>query len=378
MATSGSLLSTKIYNGSTNFYFQVDWVATQDEKTNTSKIDWKFYFKSNVANGWANVRNVYFDIGNSSSDKDAVAIQVAAARKTCSNYSVQIGYGSKTFTHNPDGTKDFYIGIRGEIYGTAYSTSNASKTETLDSLYQLPIINLNSVDRCLADGTLSLTGTYAKISYEASVMEGKTIKSIVFSVNSHNVTTTSASGNVVVGNGTLATNVQYVLNVTITDSNDISTTASALIPASVMPLSLVDNGNGGVGVSVGQQANDDNIGYFDCYLGARFHSTVELGNVFSQDILWSGSLTSGNTGAFDIKGHSVFIIEGKTGGSSWQTRVVPSAMIPASGNSTVWALTSEANYITFHMARSGTDKMILYRDGGTSTSYYISRIVGIL
>lgn len=209
-------------------------------------------------------------------------------------------------------------------------------------------------------------------------MEGKTIKSIVFSVNSHNVTTTSASGNVVVGNGTLATNVQYVLNVTITDSNDISTTASALIPASVMPLSLVDNGNGGVGVSVGQQANDDNIGYFDCYLGARFHSTVELGNVFSQDILWSGSLTSGNTGAFDIKGHSVFIIEGKTGGSSWQTRVVPSAMIPASGNSTVWALTSEANYITFHMARSGTDKMILYRDGGTSTSYFISRIVGIL
>lgn len=38
MATSGSLLSTKIYNGSTNFYFQVDWVATQDEKQTLPRL----------------------------------------------------------------------------------------------------------------------------------------------------------------------------------------------------------------------------------------------------------------------------------------------------------------------------------------------------
>lgn len=379
MATSGSLLSNKVYNGSTNFYFQVDWVATQDETTNTSKIDWKFYFKSNVSNGWANVRNVYFDIGDSASVKDAVAIQVSASRKTCVNGLVLIGSGTKTFTHNADGTREFYIAIRGEIYGTAYTNATGNKTETLDSLYQLPTLDLVSIDRCNADGSLSITGKYAKIEYTASVMSGKTIKSIVFTVNGKTLTTTSASGSVILGEGTLEVDGQYEITAIITDSNDIATTYTITMPASVIPASMIDDGNGRVGFVVGQQATDDNLGYHDVYLPARFHSTVEFAsNVFGQDILWSGNLSSGNTGAFDTKGHSLFIIEGKTGGSSYQTRVVPMIMIPASGNSQTWALTSEANYVTFYITKSGTDSITVHRAGGTSTAYFISRVVGIL
>ena len=128
---SGSVTTNKwsgdTYWGSMTF----SWSATQNVTNNTSTISWRIYANvgklSGGNSGWINYHELSVKINN-----DSVYYRSSSGETQCYN-GTQLASGTKTLTHNSDGTCTFSVYIAAGIYNYAINKSG-STTFTLDTI----------------------------------------------------------------------------------------------------------------------------------------------------------------------------------------------------------------------------------------------------
>lgn len=111
-------------------YYMVNWTATQDASTNTSRIDW---WLESLGNNGYNVEaflTVRID-GGTVYDKDTIS----------RGYKEVIASGSKILYHNNDGDKSFEIDVLAVVTMTPTAALTGSKTFTLDRIDRNSTIN---------------------------------------------------------------------------------------------------------------------------------------------------------------------------------------------------------------------------------------------
>ena len=128
MAKSGSLLTNGWYSSSKGdyIYLEFSWTATQSIVDNTSTISWTLKGKR-TASGYvmAGAFKVVLD-GETVYDKSR------DYRIELRNGTV-VASGTKTLTHNTDGTRSFSVSIQGALYDSAVNATG-STTFTIDTI----------------------------------------------------------------------------------------------------------------------------------------------------------------------------------------------------------------------------------------------------
>ena len=128
MAKSGSLLTNGWYSSSKGdyVYLEFSWTATQSIVDNTSTISWTLKGKR-AASGYvmAGAFKVVLD-GETVYDKSR------DYRIELRNGTV-VASGTKTLTHNTDGTRSFSVSIQGALYDSAVNATG-STTFTIDTI----------------------------------------------------------------------------------------------------------------------------------------------------------------------------------------------------------------------------------------------------
>lgn len=171
-----------------------------------------------------------------------VALTLSSTKPTRTNYNFK-GWGTSstatTVAYAP---------------GASY-TANADLT--LYAIWELayvePNIFLMQVDRCLSDGTLSDTGTYAKVQFNWSIDSSVTLSSIkvgykLATDSSYTYTTVSASGTEgslapVIGGGNLSTEYRYLVNIIVTDSKGGSASRTLTVFTAGYIMDVMDGGS---------------------------------------------------------------------------------------------------------------------------------------
>ena len=129
MASSGSLLTNGWYSSSKGDYVYLEfaWEVTSTSIANNTKtIYWELRGKR-TASGYVNAGGFKVVI-----DGDTVYDKSTDYRIELYNGTV-VASGSKTFTHNGDGTRSFGVSIQGGVYTYAVNCTG-SKTFTLDTI----------------------------------------------------------------------------------------------------------------------------------------------------------------------------------------------------------------------------------------------------
>lgn len=127
MALSGSV-KTNTY-GSMGLI--LSWTATQNEAKNQSTIKWTLKSFGSQSSSW-------YMAGNFKAVIDGSTVYSSSDRiKLYGNGATTVASGSKTLTHNSDGTKSFSISIQAGIYYVAVNCTG-SGSFTLDKIARNP------------------------------------------------------------------------------------------------------------------------------------------------------------------------------------------------------------------------------------------------
>lgn len=141
MALSGSVSTNGCRGEGEGRYYTLSWSATQSIANNTSTISWTLSTAGGYSS-WMVERTVYVDI-----DGERVFSKTAAVDR----YRGTIATGTKTISHNSDGTRSFSVSLGAAIY---YSTieCTGSQTFTLDTIARASTLSVS-------DGTLGTKTT---------------------------------------------------------------------------------------------------------------------------------------------------------------------------------------------------------------------------
>lgn len=141
MALSGSVSTNGCRGEGEGRYYTLSWTATQSIANNTSTISWTLSTAGGYSS-WMTERTVYVDI-----DGERVFSKTAAVDR----YRGTITTGTKTISHNSDGTRSFSVSLGAAIY---YSTieCTGSQTFTLDTIARASTLSVS-------DGTLGTKTT---------------------------------------------------------------------------------------------------------------------------------------------------------------------------------------------------------------------------
>ena len=141
MALSGSVSTNGCRGEGEGRYYTLSWSATQSIANNTSTISWTLSTAGGYSS-WMTERTVYVDI-----DGERVFSKTAAVDR----YRGTIATGTKTISHNSDGTRSFSVSLGAAIY---YSTieCTGSQTFTLDTIARASTLSVS-------DGTLGTKTT---------------------------------------------------------------------------------------------------------------------------------------------------------------------------------------------------------------------------
>lgn len=120
MALSGTVKTNSDSNGR---YYQLTWTATQSTANNTSTISWTLSAQGYSGN-WVAERTLYVTIDGSTEYSKSDRVE-----RTVGN----IKSGTKTITHNSNGTRSFVITVGAAVYGTTVNCKG-SGTFALNSL----------------------------------------------------------------------------------------------------------------------------------------------------------------------------------------------------------------------------------------------------
>lgn len=131
MALSGSL-KTDTY-GSMGLIFS--WSATQDVAKNQSTIKW-------TLKSYGETSNFYYKAGNFRVDIDGDKVYETGSSESdriylYGNGATTVASGTKTITHNNDGSRSFGVYLAGAIYTYARNVDGAT-TFTLDKIARTP------------------------------------------------------------------------------------------------------------------------------------------------------------------------------------------------------------------------------------------------
>lgn len=154
----------------------------------------------------------------------------------------------------------------------------AAKTLPAVTVYDYvpPAVSGFSARRCTADGTISDTGTYLRVTYQAvcSSVGGRCTASVRaryrFSGGSFGGYTVLSGGSAVMG-GDVAVNRSYVLELSVTDTLGGSRTVAENISTSAVTVNVRD---GGKGIGIGKYAESD--GLLDVAWGAVFGGSITV------------------------------------------------------------------------------------------------------
>lgn len=141
MALSGSISTNGASGEGEGRYYTLSWTATQSIANNTSTISWTLSTAGGYSS-WITERTVYVDIDGE---------RVFSKTNAVDRYRGTIATGTKTISHNSDGTRSFSVSLAAAIY---YSSINCtgSQTFTLDTIARASTLSVS-------DGTLGTKTT---------------------------------------------------------------------------------------------------------------------------------------------------------------------------------------------------------------------------
>lgn len=236
--------------------------SSTSQANNTSTISWALVLKSGTPHfsdyriGWS----VSFN-GTVISEQ---AWASASYRSISANSSLTIVSGTRTVTHNTDGTMTLAASASMTISKSSYSPINGSSgtgTRSLSGTMTLtplappsyPVITNCYAYRCNSSGTQASNGTYLKL-YCAGYVSGTGTFSVTYS------TTLPASGSLtngtasVIGSGNYSVTQTYGVTITASDGNGNSVVRSFNIPTELITFHMKE---GGTAVAFSTYATED-------------------------------------------------------------------------------------------------------------------------
>ena len=138
MALNGIVKTNADSNGR---YYQLTWSATQSTANNTSTISWTLSAQG-YSGGWVAERTLYVTIDGATvyNKSDRVERKVGTIKT-----------GTKTITHNSNGSRSFTITLGAAVYGTSVNCKG-SGTFSLNTIARASTLNVS-------DGTLGIAQT---------------------------------------------------------------------------------------------------------------------------------------------------------------------------------------------------------------------------
>ena len=138
MALSGTVKTNADSNGR---YYQLSWTATQSTANNTSTISWTLSAQG-YSGGWVAERTLYVTIDGATvyNKSDRVERKVGTIKT-----------GTKTITHNSNGSRSFTITLGAAVYGTSVNCKG-SGTFALNTIGRASTLNVSG-------GTLGVAQT---------------------------------------------------------------------------------------------------------------------------------------------------------------------------------------------------------------------------
>lgn len=267
MALSGSV-NTSSYEGR---YYQLSWTATQNVANNTSTISWTLKALGGISS-WYAERTLKVVIAGST---------VYSKTDRVERYTGTIKTGTKTITHNSDGSKSFSVSVQAAVYGTEVNCTG-SKTFTLDTIARKSSLSasngtlgtaLNLTVSKQAD-SLTHTITYKCGSATGTVCTKSSSKSVAWDTSNGN-TLDLAKQN------TTGTTVSVTFTITTYNGNtpigSNTKTVTMSIPASVTP---------SCSISV-----TDTMGYMSVY-GKAIKGLSKLKIVIKPTIAYDSAITA--------------------------------------------------------------------------------------
>lgn len=138
MALSGSVSTNP---GEDGRYYKLSWTATQSIANNTSTISWTLEAKG-AGSSWIAERTVYVNIDGSS---------VYSKSAYTERYAGTVASGTKTLSHNSDGTRSFSVSLGAAVYYSSV-TCTGSDSFTLNTIAR-------KSDLTVGNGTLGSSQT---------------------------------------------------------------------------------------------------------------------------------------------------------------------------------------------------------------------------
>ena len=225
MATSGSV-NTNSYDGR---YYQVSWTATQNVANNTSTISWTLKA-----------------LGGNSSWYAERTLKVVIAGETVYSKSDRVERwegdvksGSKTITHDSDGTKSFSISVQAAVVGSSVNCTG-SKSFALDTIARKSSLSASS-GTLGSRLTLSVSKQSSNFTHTITYKCGSASGTICTKVSDTTVYWDTSNGNTVNLSSQNTTGTSVSVTFTITTYNGSTSlgtntkTVLMSIPASVKP-----------------------------------------------------------------------------------------------------------------------------------------------
>lgn len=141
MALSGSVSTNGAPGEGEGRYYTLSWTATQSIANNTSTISWTLSTAGGYSS-WITERTVYVDIDGE---------RVFSKTNAVDRYRGTIATGTKTISHNSDGTRSFSVSLAAAIYYSSIGCTG-DQTFTLDTIARASTLSAS-------DGTLGTKTT---------------------------------------------------------------------------------------------------------------------------------------------------------------------------------------------------------------------------
>ena len=141
MALSGSISTNGCSGEGEGRYYTLSWTATQSIANNTSTISWTLSTDGGYSS-WMTERTVYVDIDGE---------RVFGKTEAVDRYRGTIATGTKSISHNSDGTRSFSVSLGAAIYYSSVECTG-SQTFTLDTIARASTLSAS-------DGTLGTKTT---------------------------------------------------------------------------------------------------------------------------------------------------------------------------------------------------------------------------
>ena len=132
MALSGSVSTNGCPGEGEGRYYTLSWSATQSISNNTSTISWTLSTAGGYSS-WMTERTVYVDIDGE---------RVFSKTEAVDRYRGTIATGTKSISHNSDGTRSFSVSLGAAIYYSSVECTG-SQTFTLDTIARASTLSVS-------------------------------------------------------------------------------------------------------------------------------------------------------------------------------------------------------------------------------------------